>query len=202
MRSRTKKVLILSIVLLFTLQIAGAAKVAGDRAEAVRHREEVKVLKLKQINDAKVLQLEQQKQQLQQQLDEEKAARIKAEALKASRGKRRRSTVIAAFTAPVKKGCVAGLRFCWTDDPYDALSGCEAGMDPTKNTGNGFYGAFQWALRTWQNLVKPEHGNMKTDVPNNPIYYSYAEQKAVVEQYIPISSWHGQFPTCSRKLGL
>jgi len=65
-------------------------------------------------------------------------------------------------------------------------------MNPAKNTGNGFYGAFQFMLSTW-------HGLGET---GNPISYSYEYQKAVVMRSIPISSWHRQFPGCSRKLGI
>lgn len=34
-------------------------------------------------------------------------------------------------------------------DPLYALRVCESGNDYTANTGNGFYGAYQFSLRTW-----------------------------------------------------
>lgn len=76
-------------------------------------------------------------------------------------------------------------------DIYDALARCESGMNPRTNTGNGFYGAFQFMLSTWHRFR-----------PGNPIDYSYAEQRAVVVQFFPISSWRTQFPHCARKLGV
>jgi resuscitation-promoting factor RpfB len=76
-------------------------------------------------------------------------------------------------------------------DLLDRLAMCESGMDPRRNTGNGFYGAFQWMLSTWHGM----------GMSGNPIDYSYAEQKAVAAR-IPVSSWHRQFPTCSRRLGV
>ncbi|MBP9827496.1 transglycosylase family protein, partial [Candidatus Saccharibacteria bacterium] len=37
------------------------------------------------------------------------------------------------------------------DDAFAKLRFCEAGGDYTKNTGNGFYGAYQYNLGTWAN---------------------------------------------------
>jgi hypothetical protein len=37
-------------------------------------------------------------------------------------------------------------------DRWSALRHCESGGDYTKNTGNGFYGAYQFDLQTWQSM--------------------------------------------------
>lgn len=95
-------------------------------------------------------------------------------------------------TAAPKRGCVNGLRFCWTDDPFDALSACEAGMQPTRIGGGGrFRGAFQFDMDTW-------HAN---GGEGDPIDHSYAEQKAVAQFLQSRRGW-SPWPTCSRKLGL
>ena len=39
------------------------------------------------------------------------------------------------------------------NDAFMQLSYCEAGGDPTKNTGNGYYGMFQYNLQTWGNYM-------------------------------------------------
>ncbi len=37
-------------------------------------------------------------------------------------------------------------------DPLYALRVCESGNDYAKDTGNGFYGAYQFSLGTWQTV--------------------------------------------------
>lgn len=112
------------------------------------------------------------------------------------------TTTIPPTTVPVKRTVVTRANRGHSTraiQPYngdlsalvDRLAMCESGMNPRTNTGNGFYGAFQFMLRTWQRFR-----------PGNPIDYSYAEQKAVIMQYFPVSSWRTQFPACSRKLGV
>jgi hypothetical protein len=34
--------------------------------------------------------------------------------------------------------------------PLQAIAACESGGDPTTNTGNGFYGKYQFTMETWQ----------------------------------------------------
>lgn len=104
-------------------------------------------------------------------------AQVRAQAARASRAR--------ATRPPVQSysGDLSNL--------VDRLAMCESGMNPRANTGNGFYGAFQFMLSTWRRFR-----------PGNPIDYSYAEQKAVIMQYFPISSWRSQFPTCARRLGV
>jgi hypothetical protein len=71
------------------------------------------------------------------------------------------------------------------------LGQCEAGMDPTKNTGNGYYGAFQFSYGTWQRM---ETGYERADLA--PIEV----QKAAVQKLLSKSSIFGQFPGCARKM--
>lgn len=75
-------------------------------------------------------------------------------------------------------------------DIYDALARCESGGDPLKNTGNGYYGAFQFLPSTWNRFH-----------PGLPIDYSYAVQKAAAIRLIALSGW-GQFPACAAMLGM
>jgi len=76
-------------------------------------------------------------------------------------------------------------------DVWWALALCESGGDPTKNTGNGFYGAFQFVLSTWRSL----------GYEGNPTEYSYETQREAAITLQARSGW-SQWPACSRKLGL
>ena len=76
-------------------------------------------------------------------------------------------------------------------DVWAALADCESGGDPTTNTGNGYYGALQFSLPTWRSVGE-------TGLPSD---YSYAHQIAAGKRLQARSGW-GQWPACSRKLGL
>jgi len=64
-------------------------------------------------------------------------------------------------------------------------------MDPRRNSGNGFYGAFQFSLGTWRSIGET----------GNPIDYSWDHQQAAAARLQARSGW-GQWPSCSRRLGL
>ncbi|MGH7204445.1 MAG: transglycosylase family protein, partial [Candidatus Levyibacteriota bacterium] len=78
-----------------------------------------------------------------------------------------------------------------SDQAVDSLGSCEAGMDPTKNTGNGYYGAFQFSYGTWKSM---NTGYDRADLA--PIEV----QKAAVKQLIQRSSIYSQFPACANKM--
>ena len=77
-------------------------------------------------------------------------------------------------------------------DVWHALAMCETGgrMD-NPNTGNGYYGYFQFALSTWQSVGGPGY----------PHEHDYATQLHYAQILQGRSGW-GQWPACSRKLGL
>jgi hypothetical protein len=89
-----------------------------------------------------------------------------------------------ATTAPAAAG---GL----SDEAITSLGTCEAGMNPAKNTGNGYYGAFQFSHGTWQSL---NTGYERADLA--PIEV----QKAAVKQLLQRSSIYNQFPACANKM--
>ncbi len=78
-----------------------------------------------------------------------------------------------------------------SDAAITYLGSCEAGMDPAKNTGNGYYGAFQFSYGTWKRL---NTGYERADLA--PIEV----QEAAVKQLLQGSSIYGQFPGCARKM--
>lgn len=76
-------------------------------------------------------------------------------------------------------------------DVWAALARCESGGDPTTNTGNGYYGMYQFMLSTWQSV-----GGVGL-----PSEASAAEQTARAQILQQRSGW-GQWPACSAALGL
>jgi hypothetical protein len=71
------------------------------------------------------------------------------------------------------------------------LRQCESSGDYGANTGNGFYGAYQFTLSTWEGLG---YSGLPSSAPP-------AEQDAAAQQLEARSGW-GQWPACSARLGL
>ena len=79
-----------------------------------------------------------------------------------------------------------------TDDIWAALSRCEAGGRPDAVSRSGkYFGAFQFSLGTWHNV----------GMSGSPIDYPYEVQLDAAKRLQAHSGW-GQWPVCSRKLGL
>lgn len=77
------------------------------------------------------------------------------------------------------------------DDAFAQLRFCEAGGDYTKNTGNGFYGAYQYNLGTWANYG----GYARPDLAPPAVQDAKARETQARRGWNP-------WPACSRKLGL
>ena len=77
------------------------------------------------------------------------------------------------------------------DDVWAKLARCESGGDPKTNTGNGFYGMYQFTLETWQSLGG-------TGYPHEA---DAATQTAMAKKLQAQAGW-GQWPGCADKLGL
>ncbi len=78
-----------------------------------------------------------------------------------------------------------------TGDVWAALAQCESGGDPTTNTGNGYYGMYQFSLSTWQSVGG-------TGLPSDA---SAAEQTMRAQILQERAGW-GQWPHCAAQLGL
>jgi hypothetical protein len=76
-------------------------------------------------------------------------------------------------------------------DVWAELRDCESGGNYAEDTGNGFYGAYQFSPSTWTGLG---YGGLPSEAPA-------AVQDAAAEQLQSRSGW-GQWPGCSAKLGL
>ena len=78
-----------------------------------------------------------------------------------------------------------------TDPVWERLRRCESGGRYDINTGNGFYGAYQFVPSTWRGLGFP---GMPHDAPGHI-------QDAAAQKLQARSGW-GQWPACTRRLGL
>ena len=72
-----------------------------------------------------------------------------------------------------------------------ALRSCESGGNYRANTGNGYYGAYQFSASTWQSLG---HGGRASDAA------PHVQDQAAL-RLASAKGW-SQWPACSRSLGL
>jgi hypothetical protein len=75
-------------------------------------------------------------------------------------------------------------------DVWARLRSCESGGRYTTNSGNGFYGAYQFHPRTWRTL----------GFPGLPHQATPEMQDEAARRLQARSGW-GQWPACSRRIG-
>ncbi|MGI8536513.1 MAG: transglycosylase family protein [Mycobacteriales bacterium] len=78
-----------------------------------------------------------------------------------------------------------------SNEQFERLAQCESSGNWSINTGNGYYGGIQFSLATWRGIGYPGY----------PHQASKATQIAAGQKLQGQSGW-GQWPACSRKLGL
>lgn len=78
---------------------------------------------------------------------------------------------------------------------WAALRACECGGNYGCNTGNGFYGAYQFTLSTWSSNAPADYANTRPDLAPPEI------QDAAAQNLQSRRGW-GPWPACARKLGL
>lgn len=71
------------------------------------------------------------------------------------------------------------------------LGNCESGMTPTRNSGNGYYGAFQFSAGTWNAMGT---GYARADLAPLDV------QIEAVQRLLSRSSIFGQFPGCANAM--
>lgn len=96
---------------------------------------------------------------------------------------RRGSTSTTLSTTSSSSTTVSGV--------WAKLAQCESGGVATLNTGNGYYGLYQFSLATWRAMGG-------TGLPSQA---SAAEQTRLAQKLQAQACW-GQWPACARKLGL
>ena len=100
---------------------------------------------------------------------------------------------------PTKQVETVGAKFNYTGGPLseaqiNALGTCESGMTATRNSGNGFYGAFQFMPATWRTVAPVEYRGML------PHEAPLEAQKQAVQNLLSRSSIYTQFPGCAKKM--
>ena len=76
-------------------------------------------------------------------------------------------------------------------DVWGSLRMCESGGNYARNSGNGYYGAYQYNLGTWSNFG----GYARPDLAPPTVQDEKARQTQAARGWSP-------WPTCARKLGL
>lgn len=76
-------------------------------------------------------------------------------------------------------------------DIWQALRNCEAGGNYARNSGNGYYGAYQFSAGTWNSM---NTGYERADLAPPEV------QDDAAQRLQARSGW-GQWPACSRKIG-
>ena len=112
----------------------------------------------------------------------------------------RRQEIASVVTKEPKKQVeVVGAKFNYTGGPLteaqiQALGTCESGMTATRNSGNGFYGAFQFMPSTWRNNAPaPFNQGLPHEAP-------LEAQKQAVQNLLSRSNIFTQFPGCANKM--
>ncbi len=128
--------------------------------------------------------------------DSMRASRSRSAAVDAAAAAERRRILEAAKAkaeAAQREAAVAlAPRPAATGDVWWALGNCESGNNPRSVGGGGrFFGAFQFTLGTWHGIGES----------GNPVDYPYDHQLAAAKRLQARSGW-GQWPRCSRRLGL
>jgi hypothetical protein len=103
----------------------------------------------------------------------------------------RSAALSAGVVAAVMIGTAAPATAAPSDDPWAQLRQCESGGNYAINTGNGFYGAYQFDLGTWR-----AYGG--SGLPSDA---APAEQDRRAKLLYNARGW-APWPACSRKLGL
>jgi len=101
------------------------------------------------------------------------------------------ATGVAAAMIAGETLTLAGAAGAVTPDTWAKLRMCEASGNYATNTGNGYYGAYQFNLATWQGLGYP---GLPSDA--SPAVQDEAAQKLYQQR-----GWQ-PWPACSAKLGL
>lgn len=96
--------------------------------------------------------------------------------------------------APVARVEIVGTKTASnraTDSAFAALRQCEAGGNYARNSGNGYYGAYQYDLSTWSNY----QGYARPDLAPPAVQDAKARETQARRGWSP-------WPACARKLGL
>ena len=173
---------------------------AAEQAAALRAAQVAAAAAAAAAQAAQEAQQAQQEQQAQELLQQQQAqAAQAAQALRDQRAKEAKQAAATTTTQPAHQSqpvnsTSAGGNSSWGGDiggVWLDLRLCESGDNYAEDTGNGFYGAYQFALSTWWGLG---YGGLPSDA-------APAVQDQAAERLQAEAGW-GQWPACSADLGL
>jgi hypothetical protein len=98
--------------------------------------------------------------------------------------------VVAPALAAAIGGSIAISQPATAATTWEGLRQCESGGDYTTNSGNGYYGAYQFSLGTWQSLGYP---GLPSDASPS------TQDEAALK--LADRSGFGQWPVCGRGMG-
>jgi hypothetical protein len=98
---------------------------------------------------------------------------------------------ITTTAAPTPPTTAPAASYVSSSGNWAALRECESGDDYSENSGNGYYGAYQFSEQTWQGLG---YSGLPSDA-------APSVQDQAAQQLQAQSGW-GQWPACSAELGL
>jgi hypothetical protein len=101
------------------------------------------------------------------------------------------TTMVASDLSLGASAASAGTYASPSPDQLAALRSCEAGGDYGTSTGNGYYGAYQFSLETWQSL----------GYSGSPADADPAVQDEAATRLHTTAGWT-PWPGCARRLGL
>lgn len=116
------------------------------------------------------------------------AAKAEADAkARAERSAARRKLVSKVTTVAAQAAAVV----IPSNDVWGSLRLCEAGGSYTRNSGNGYYGAYQYSLSSWGNYM----GYARPDLAPPTVQDAKARETQSARGWSP-------WPSCARQLGL
>lgn len=101
------------------------------------------------------------------------------------------STTPAPTTTTTAAAAPASASYVSSSGEFAELRECESGDNYSDDTGNGYYGAYQFSEQTWEGLG---YSGLPSDA-------TPSAQDQAAEQLQARSGW-GQWPACSAELGL
>lgn len=185
--------LLASLGLIFAVFLSTACGDPGTELAAIDRAAQTEVQSAIDINDE--LARQQLVKDIIRKADEDAAAQAAAhraeERAKAQRERQARAAAAQASRS-AKRGAVERPVVTVSGDIWGALARCESGGNPRAVGGGGrYFGAFQFSLGSWRAV----------GMSGNPVDYDYATQLAAAQRLQARSGW-GQWPHCSRRLGL
>jgi flagellar biosynthesis GTPase FlhF len=173
-------------------QAAQAQQVAQAQASALQQQAAAQQQAAQQAQQAAQQQQAAAQQQAAQQAQQQAAQQAQQAAQQAQQQAQQQAAAqAAAQQAAQQQQAAAATAPSSLGGDFAALRQCESGGDYSDNTGNGYYGAYQFSESTWQGM----------GYSGLPSEASPAQQDQVAEQLQAQQGW-SPWPSCSAQLGL